>query len=117
MRPPTPGRRFLRPPPALTAEGEFSRHADLPSLAGGAKSGHAAGHGPDATLQTRGQGRSTRGAPRGSFLRCCGKGQPSREPFKGSGLAVPRTSAAPIFRANGEPVYNEPIARYTRQAC
>ncbi|KAL3259330.1 hypothetical protein MRX96_001994 [Rhipicephalus microplus] len=79
--------------------GAFSRHADLSSLAGGAESGHAAGHGANTALETGGQGCSTRGL----FLRCCGRANLPESPSKDPGLQRPHARAAPIFPATGEP--------------
>ncbi|KAH8020449.1 hypothetical protein HPB51_001747 [Rhipicephalus microplus] len=92
--------------------GAFSRHVDLSSLAGGAGSGH----GPDPALETGGQGRTIREECREvrSYAAAVRANLPE-SPSKDPGLQRPTT--APIFPANGEPVHNEPIARYTRRAC
>ncbi|KAH8032677.1 hypothetical protein HPB51_000427 [Rhipicephalus microplus] len=69
------------------------------SKEGGAESGHAAGHSTNALLKKGNQGRSLRGVPRGSLLRCCGQGKPSGKPHQGSCLQrptpVPRRSIQP----------------------
>ncbi|KAL3199631.1 hypothetical protein MRX96_001386 [Rhipicephalus microplus] len=108
MQPREPGRRYLPSPLRHLWRGASSRHADLSSLAGGAESGHTAGHGTNAALETGGQGRSRRGVRRGSILCCCGQGQPSRELHQGT-----RTCSAPFQRravphSHREPVHYEP---------